>query len=373
LSEEGGIEAVVKKIKGRAKGGTDIDEVVDLINKSKVNELKTLAIERLMEEEKAKLEEARRKQQPPNMGVATNFLQNIMQIAQIDPKRAKEFLDSLSEEDIAKLSMLAASGQTGSITGILPFLRSPSTPIKDVVEIVKLMNPVQNQPTLDLKGLAEIFKAGVEAAKTQQPQAEPIQQFQVVKDLIQPFYEMMSQKDQQLWNERFERLQSQIIDPVSYLKNMKETLKELGLGGTSENIDPQLQLEIEKLRTEREMQLEKLRAERQQWAAKFNAEQAAEERRWQVVGSLMQGPLGRVVERLGGAAATRLQTEGSQTQAPRPVAVQCPSCGHTFWASSDAETVICPNCKSQLQKMTGGQPETVPQQSEQTEPPSEQA
>jgi len=346
---------------------------VDLINKSKVNELRTLAIERLMEEEKAKLEEARRKQRPPNGGVATNFLQHIMQIAQVSPERAKQFLDSLTEEDIAKLSMLAASGQTGTVTGLLPFLRNPSTPVKDIVEIVKLMNPVQNQPTLDFKGLAEIFKAGVEAAKAQQPQAAPMQQFQLVKEMIQPFYEMMSQKDQQLWNERFERLQSQIVDPISYLKNMKESLKELGLGGTSGNIKPELQLEIEKLRTEREMALEKMRAENQRWAAQFNAEQAAEERRWQVVGNLMQGPLGRLTERVGGALASRLQSEGGSEQAPRPIQVQCPTCGHMFWASSDAETVICPNCKNQLQKMTGGQSEPVPQQPEPAEPPSEQA
>jgi len=85
--------------------------------------------------------------------------------------------------------------------------------------------------------------------------------------------------------------------------------KEIGLFGPripETTLDPKIQLEIEKIRDERERWLEQQRDERERWYAEFKAKQQMEERRWQVVENLMKGPLGNVVQTLGGAAASKI-------------------------------------------------------------------
>jgi len=371
LSEESGVETVVRKIKDKTKGKTNLDEVVDIINESRVNDLKNITVERLMEEEKAKLEEARKKQQPPNAGVATDFLGHIMTMAQVDPKRAKDFLNSLTEEDVAKLSMLSASGQGTSMMNLIPFLKTPGVDIKSIVEIVKMMQP-QPQPSMDAKVIAEVFKAGIELAKAQQPQGTQMQQFEIVKAIIQPFYETLSQRDQQIWEERLKNIESKIVDPLAYFQNLKEGAKELGLTTPPQTgLSPDVQIKLKEMELNQAREIETMKFNREQWAAKFNADQMADQKRWQVVENLMQGPLGRVVETMGKAAAGKIQ-EGPQQTAPKPILIQCPKCSGTFYGSSDAKIVICPNCKTTLQQAPiEGAQQTVPPPAKTEQPATE--
>lgn len=118
LSED--VPTYVRRIR---KKGNRVSDIIEEIRKTREEEFKNLQLERIMEEEKAKIMEAKARQQPVNRGLGTDFLSHLMQMAAVNPKTAKQFLDSLSEEDISKLSMLSAMGQGGSIASFIPLLK----------------------------------------------------------------------------------------------------------------------------------------------------------------------------------------------------------------------------------------------------------
>jgi ribosomal protein S27E len=334
------VETVAKRIREKTST-SDLDEVVELINRQKVDELKRLTIERMLAEERAKLEEARKKV-PPDTAAAAGILGSIMQVAQVDPARAKEFLSSLSEEDILKLSMLTSSSQAGGILSLIPLLKSGSVGVKDIVEIVKMINP-QPQPSIDLKGLAEIFKAGMEAAKS--TSNSPADTLTAVMNIVKPFYELLSEKDRELWNERIRALESRIVDPVEYLKTIKSSAQELGLAAPSGG-DTQALIEIERLRTERDLKLQELQQSFERW----RVEQQMEVAKWDRVKDMLQGPLGQTLRAVGAVAASRVGGARVQAQFEN---VKCPSCGNTFPVMMGQDRAVCPFCKTILERAGG--------------------
>ena len=360
--ESPSIETVVKKIVDTAQG-SDIEEVFKVLNKQRSQEVQSLIIERIMAEEKARIMKANQENVAPNAGMTTNYLATILHTAQVDPARAKEFLTMLDEDDIRKLGLMQAMGQGGGVSPYLPLLKSDGLKVKDIVEIVKLMQPPAAQGSSDGKAMAEVFRAAVEVAKAQ-PQQQGLSPMDLVKEIVLPFQQQVNAANQAAWNERLNNLQQQIVNPMDYFKNIQDAAKQLGFqpaGGGSTN--PEIQIQLETLRGNQDRELEKMKFDRQLQMAQFTADREDKQARWHVVENLMSGPLGQVVSNLGSSAARRLEPPGAArftpAPAPRPILIGCPQCGHKFPGSSDATKVICPGCGATLEVVN--EPSPTPQ------------
>ena len=219
-----------EKLVAMRQGKGDVEQVMERIHNQKTAELSNAVTELELEKMKLEIQKLRDQQKPVSKELGTDFLSHIMGMAQIDPQRAKQFLDSLGEEDIAKLSMLSAVGQPGGVGNYLPLLKGGSN-IQDIIAVVKLFQ--DNRPKesgMDLKGIAEIFNAGVAAAKAQNPtqQQNPMEMYKVVAEMVAPFREAASQKEREVWDLRMKELESRIVNPMEWIKSVKQGAGELG-------------------------------------------------------------------------------------------------------------------------------------------------
>jgi len=114
--------------------------------------------------------------------------------------------------------------------------------------------------SIDLKRIAEIFEAGIEAAKAQEK--SPIEIFEEVQSFIEPFNEY-------LLDRKLEELRKKIPDPVGWLKKAKEMY--MTLAGKSE-----FDLKLEEMRQSHDIDIEKLRWEKE----KFMLQQKADKEKW---------------------------------------------------------------------------------------------
>jgi len=231
----------------------EIDEEIKREDEDLAREARRLRLQEIVERRKKKLEQLKASgQQTKEISrVGTDFLSGIMQVAQVDPARAKEFLGSLTQEDIAKLSMLSAVGKGGggSIQAMLPFLKSKETSVKDIVTIVKMM---QQQPTdkpLSLEGIAALFKVIQEAQGPRGPTSDP---YKAAYDLLKPFFDQLAVKDREFYNSQLVAARAQNVDPIQYLMKLKEVAPQIGFVPSSQVGQPNL--EIEKLRMQRHEQ-----------------------------------------------------------------------------------------------------------------------
>jgi len=141
----------------------DIEAEIIQEDRELAREARRLRLEEIVERRKQKLNklkgtEASNKQIAQ---VGNQFLTGLMQMAQVDPDRAKKFLEDLSQDDIAKLSMLSASGQGGgaSMQALMPFLKNKDTSIQDIISIVKMVQPPQSAAKpLSVGDIAALFK-----------------------------------------------------------------------------------------------------------------------------------------------------------------------------------------------------------------------
>lgn len=201
----------------------------------------------------------------------------------------------------------------------------------------------QNQP-FSIKDIAEVFKAGVEAAKSQGGggQAEV---FKTVIELMGPIYSTMSQKDQILFSERLKGMEDKIVNPVEYLKEIRDVGQSLGL---STQADPNIQMQLTKIQGENAMALEKMRQDGERWKLEFDAKIKGDEAKNETLRSAITGPLGRVAEALGGAAAGKMAAGKPSVQQPKVTMINCPACNGSFYGVEGADRVICQHCGQEL-------------------------
>jgi len=130
-------------------------------------EARRLRLEELIARRKAKIDGLRNdgKTEKKVVNVGNDVLGGILEMAQANPVQAKEFLDSLTQEHITKLTML---GSVGNPQAMLPFIKSNETTLHDIVEIMEMMQPEPKTKTVSTaEEVAMLMKALAETDKVQ--------------------------------------------------------------------------------------------------------------------------------------------------------------------------------------------------------------
>lgn len=363
------IKTYMEKLKGK---GNQVSDVVEEIRQTRQEELKTLQIEALIEAEKAKIMESKSKQQPVDKGLGTDFLGHIMQIAQVSPARAKEFLGNLNDEDMAKLSMLSAVGQGANIMSLVPLLKAPGVDMKSIIEIAKLINPTPNQPSMTLKDMAEVFKLGIEASKAQgQPGSMMDGWKEMYGTFVQPFVTTLQENQQKLVEARMATIEAKIPPPleqqIGYIETMADKLGFSKQGGKTSDWD----LKLEDMKQSREIDMEKLRWEQR----KYLLEAEKDRDKWSAIQETfapifeMNAPeIQDTVRKLGADIGKKInigQPEQPETQVSTKQ-ITCPKCSQTMQVPDPlpptVQSIKCPNpeCGTLIQAKETQQTSTPP-------------
>lgn len=338
----------VKEIVEKAKRDRGLSRIEELLEKEKLEkeaELERLKIERMVEEERKKLEELKKGGKPKESSAGLEDLG--LSVAMV--RELAKLPDDERRKVIETYAMLKSAERINSGTSsllwplLIGYAKSNPTSSRDsMVEFAKVM--------------ADQIKTGIELASKNQPQQTQSNWNPV--EMIKVFADLVKDNVQKPLEELVERMQPQPspFERILMDDRLFERAKALGMfgGGEVARTDPQIQLEIEKLRTERDMKLEEMRRETQKWMAQFQAQQVADERKWKAIQNILQGPVGQVISTMGGAAAQKLRGEPA-----RPVLITCPNCGGKFYGSSDARIVVCPHCGMMLKAVQEGEGEQV--------------
>jgi DNA-directed RNA polymerase subunit RPC12/RpoP len=348
----------------------DLSEVMEKRKQQKLQQLEEIELDGMIAKAKKEIQESQATQQGLPQGQAQNLVQLLL--AGRKPEEVKQILDSLDESHIEKLALITSTMGNNQLGALTQILRKPETSVTDTIKlidtVVRMREPQQPQPTFDLKGVAEIFKAGVEAAKAQNPstqgQQNPIETLKMYHEtFVKPLLDQVSYKDKEVAEMRLRELESKIVNPVEYIKHIKATAQDLGLSpqGTLNEIA----LQLEKMKQDERLENKKIDWEMQ----KHQEEKDSQKELLSTVKDIFQGPVGKAIENIGGGAADRMRGEGKQPRnLPQPVRAGCPKCQKEFYTDPRAEMVVCPYCGSILQKEQSPQPNS-PAPAEQPAPP----
>lgn len=227
-------------------------------------------------------------------------------------------------------------------------------------------NPASSQA--DANKTAEIMvnslRSGFEMAR--QVNQQPQQQVDVLG--------IMS-KMNDLWGgnlgQRLEVLVSKLQPPSNVFEEiftkpeLFSNVKQFFGGGQAQGISPELQVELEHLRTEREVGITRMTIDQNRWMAEHQASITGDANRIQAVERILAGPLGAMLSQFGSAGASRLQAPGApqstqenpaqgSIQLPKQIPgthlVQCPydDCGQQFPVAVGMTEFTCPNCHRPL-------------------------
>jgi len=381
------MEQYVKKGISKSNG---LEEVMERRKTQKLQELEDLDIDSMIAEKKKKLQEA----SPTKIdSTHPNFMAFLSSLfAGKAPAEINDILTYLTQEQIDKLKYLSESMNPNNLANLRGVMQPPNSSLKETIEIVKLILSMQ-QPQqsvnngFDLKGIAEIFKAGVEAAKVQQPpvqqQQDPMAVYRMVQEIVHPFQEQASNQGKQLVDMRMKELESKIVDPVAYVKNMKSVAADLGFTSSGATNDYTLK-KAEMDQTER-LETRKLDWEQRKWELDKEKEGSTLE----TVKEILEGPAGEILKSFGNAGAERLRgnkasSTNGQTQQPQFAKIKCPSCAGDFSANPQLVMIQCPLCGVQLQNSNQASheqtehsnqpaPSAPPQEIPKDQPPSDSA
>ena len=142
------------------EAGDPIEREIRAEDREIADDARRLRLEIAVQRRKNALAELKGKQVTKKeiANTGNTILQGIMDMGKVDPARAKEFLASLSQEDILKINMFSSSGSGGNMMPFLPLLQNKDTKIQDIVAVVKMMQPAPDKPTT-IAEVATLMKA----------------------------------------------------------------------------------------------------------------------------------------------------------------------------------------------------------------------
>ena len=360
------MDIYMKKIKQRAD---ETDNVMGKIKADKMAELDKLRIDNEMEEVRARLEENRakiRESQQTGQTLAPQQAYNFAEFlfAGRPPEEIKQIISTLTQEEIQKLAYMASAMNTNKLTELRDYMRQPSTSMKEVVEAIKIGTeiakppPQQSQGSISdiAKSMAEMFKTGVEVGRgqtQQQPQQpqDPMQIYKAVAEIVRPYQDDARAREKEANELRHRELESKIVNPADYIKNIKAMASDLGLTGGGKT---EMDLKLEEMKQNRETDNRKIELEEKKWEYEKQNEGKTLDTITSTVKEVLSGPIGKAIENLGAGAADRVrggsQKTGNMTQ------VQCPSCKGIFAANPNLAVIGCPQCGAKLEKQQAPSP-----------------
>lgn len=291
-----------------------------------------------------------------------------------DPNKAKEFLSNLTEQDIQTMLML--QNMTGKPNPLIALLQSKRMERKE--------DGSKNETVETAKALIEALKTGVEIGKASTP---PPQQGQdsltntLLNAVIGLLKERRDEESRQMLGAILEAVKGKenIYEKILTDKNLQETLRNMFTGPS---LPAEVRIELEKLRND--LTLKNL--EWKKWLAEKQLEMKNEERKLDLVKSLLEGPTGKLISDIGkraiegagaglaaGAGVGALATAKMQQPQANVLAVKCGNCGAIFQVPEGTETVECPACKATLELKTKKQPRRKKQRVEQREEKTEES
>ena len=218
-----------------------------------------------------------------------------------------------------------------------------------------------------IKGMAEMFKTGVEVGRgqnqPQQPQQNPLETMKQYNDMfLKPVLDQLNSKDREIMTMRMNQIESKItaqVSPQEYIKQVKESANTLGLtGGGRTEID---------LKLAEMAQTERLEGRKLDWEVQKHGEDKEDMKEiYGLIGKAIDGPISDFTKGVGAATAKRIESGAKKGSTPQIMQIPCPACHQSFDAIAGAPQVICPHCKSVLALQT-----QAPEQLAQPAPPQE--
>ena len=342
-----------------------IEREINEEDKELAREARRLRLEELIQRRNNKLTELRGKGETKKelAQVGNDFLSGIMDIAKVDPVRAKEFLASLTQEDIMKLNLLASSGKGGgtNLAALLPLLKGGGgnkMEVKDIIGIVKMMQPPPEKPTT-IGEVATLMKVVKEMDASPQ-QNDPLK---TAIEYLKPVYDLLAKKDNQFYTEMLKNAQQQNTNPLDFIKQIKEFAPMLGMVPAAGSNDQNLEL------TKMKLDQERWRME-QTWnqtkaLADMKLTQQSDKDKWKMIQQIAVPAIKQlqpVISAAVNAGKTKLNTVATRppavSQKQAATAFLCPACAEkdvqtVIDVSKNPEHVVCQTCKSEFGKAPG--------------------
>jgi len=367
------MDIYMKKIKQRADA---TDNVMDKLKADRMADLDKLRIDAEMEEVKAKLEESRAKVRESQQTGQTLAPQQAYNFAELlfagrPPEEIKEIINSLTEEEIHKLAYMASAMNNNKLSEFREYMRQPSTSMKEVVDAIKIgteiAKPQQQQQgsVSDIaKSMAEMFKTGVEIGRgqtqPQQPQQNPFEMMKTYHEMfLKPVLDQLTNKDKELMTMRMNQIENKItaqVSPQDYIKTIKQTSQELGLSSQGKS---EIDLKLEEMRETHDVQMATLGFETRKWEHQKDSEGKTIEQVKDLIKTVTEGPVGKVLESLGDAGADKIRGSPKRNSS-NIVQIACPNCRGKFQANDQLAKINCPLCGAELQKATAPVPQPPP-------------
>jgi len=359
------MEQYVKKGISKSNG---LEEVMERRQNEKITELENIKLEAMIAEEKKKLQAASPATIDPSQ--ATNFATMIF--AGRSPVEIKQILSTLTQEEIDRFAYMASSMNPNNFANFRGAIQAPGSNVKEIVEIIKLILAMQ-QPAnngVDMKGIAEIFKAGVDAARVQQQPASSQNdpQFVLLKESIaesKAAREENARQREEMARQNQLRLEKDIADlknrpsEVDMLLNYEERagkLKKVYGGNDSATTNEFTLKKAEMDQTER-LETRKLDWEEKKWEKEQESQGKTLEQVKGIIQTVGEGPIGDVIKMFGQKGAEKIRGSGtpsSNAPSAQIAKVKCPNCTGDFPANIQLPQIQCPLCGVLLQN--GNQP-----------------
>lgn len=338
------VEEIVREAK---KGKGKLDEVLERRKDMQATALEESMVDRMIEEDRRRAAEERSKRRKIESGVSesestmTSLLAFLTQQG-VKGEDAAKFIKALDEETIMKLNMLSASPQgQNALMPLLLFSRQPQTNLKDLSDISKGYVDTAVKLVETMRPPERGEKEGPEGA----------------------FLTLFSKTLDELKETRMGLLQNQIsniekkieetrFSPRDYIKSLREDAEAIGLG-RREGVSDETQLKIAEIQTHTQLELEKMRMEREDRLLQMQGEQA----KWNAIRETFSPmlavgaqPIAEALRNVGRKVGAQVQKSPSAPGAPPvpgpSISIPCPQCGSTLgpFQPPFPEAVKCQSC-----------------------------
>ena len=313
------------------ENSNDTEKVIDEIRDDKAKELTATRAELEVAKLKAEIRKLQSEGQDIHPQQSMGLVSAIVAQNLGTPERAQAFLSGLDEENMNKLAFLIASDNPRA-EALTSLLRSPTSNVKELIEIVKLVTMSKNDGT-SMKDMAEVFKVALDYAKANQPPPQnPQSGFEFIYEkFLKPIQETMNQTNQALLEAKIEAVKAGMPAPIeTQIANIKAIAGQIGLGDSGRRSD--IDLKIEDMRQRHDLDMESIRWEKE----KFLLGKESDAEKWTNVREMfspifampeVRDTIRKIGESVGKSVegASNPKTTGTVAQ-PQSTTFVCPEC-----------------------------------------------